>query len=250
MMTANTKRKLHSGQISLGAWLYLNSPSAAELMARAGFDWLIIDGEHGAASWDAVQAQLQAMNGSPTVPMLRVAWNDPVLVKVALDIGVKGIMFPMIRTRAEAEAAVAACKYPPAGIRGIGPGRASLYGQDRDYLARANDDLLIFMIIEHYQAVENIDAILATPGLDAAFFGYADFAGSLGLTGQLDHPAVIEARDKVLAAARRAGVAAGYAARDGAHAQELAALGFTCISVGHDAAYIAQGARAALAAAR
>jgi len=78
MMTANAKRKLHSGQVSLGAWLYLNSPSAAELMARAGFDWLIIDGEHGAASWDAMQTQLQAMNGSPTVPILRVAWNDPV----------------------------------------------------------------------------------------------------------------------------------------------------------------------------
>jgi 4-hydroxy-2-oxoheptanedioate aldolase len=248
MITSAVKTKLRAGRVSLGGWLLLGSPSAAELMSRAGFDWLIIEGEHAAAGMNDVQLMLQAMNGSPTVPMLRVPWNDRVAVKVALDIGVKGIMFPMINSREEAQEAVRACKFPPDGVRGIGSGRASLYGMGGpDYLKSANDDLLIYIIIEHERAVAHIDEILSVPGIDGAFFGFADYAASIGLTGQTAHPRVIEARDQVLAATQRAGVAAGYAARSLNQAQELARMGFRLITLGSDAGFMLQGAREALA---
>ena len=248
MITASVKEKLNSGQLSIGAWLYLGSPSSAEIMARAGFDWLIVEGEHGAATMATVQTMLLAMGGSATVPVLRVPWNDRVAVKVALDIGVKGIMYPMINSREEAVEAVSACMYPPEGVRGIGAGRASWYGRESAaYLKTANDDLLIFAIIEHERALSNLDEIVSVPGIDIFFFGFSDYAASIGLTGQIDHPRVLQARDAVLEATRRAGVAAGYAARDGAHARELAALGFRAISVGSDAGFIAKGAERAAA---
>jgi len=143
-ITANVKHKLATGGVSFGSWLRLGSPAVAEVMARMGFDYLIIEGEHAAADMAAVQAILQAMSGTDTVPILRVPWNDPVTVKVALDVGVKGIMFPMIKSRQEAESAVRACKYPPEGVRGLGPGRAALYGlHGAEYLGQANEDLLI-----------------------------------------------------------------------------------------------------------
>lgn len=248
-ITAHTKEKLAAGQVSVGSWLRLGSPAAAEVMARMGYDWLIIEGEHCAADMGTVQAILQAMNGTDTIPMLRVPWNEPVIVKTALDVGVKGIMFPMVNSRQEAEAAVRACKYPPAGIRGLGPGRASLYGlNSAAYLRDANDDQLIFIIIEHDQAVRNIDEILTVPGIDGAFFGFQDYAASIGLTGQANHPRVHEARKAVLEAARRAGVAAGYAPGNVDQARQLVAEGFRLIGISSDAGYIGEGSRAALAA--
>ncbi len=251
MIMAKVKEILASGGLCYGAWLHLLSPASAELMGHMGFDFLIMEGEHGALDMSVMQAQLIALNGSPTVPMMRVPWNDPVKVKVALDVGVKGIMFPMVNSAEEALGAVRACRYPPQGIRGIGPGRCTLYGLNtQDYLRTANDDLLIFIIIEHEQAVQNIEEILAVPGIDGAFFGYADYAGSLGLTGQNSHPRVLEARARVLEATRRHGVAAGHAAGSLAQAQDLRALGFRLITLGSDAGFIAEGARAALSTMR
>ena len=191
MITSAVKAKLRAGGSHWEAWLLLGSPSAAEVMASAGFDWLIIEGEHAAAGMNDVQLMLQAMNGSPTVPILRVPWNDRVAVKVALDVGVKGIMFPMINSREEALEAVRACWFPPEGVRGIGSGRSNLYGMNPTDYRGANEDLLIFIIIEHEQAVEHIDEILSVPGIDGAFFGFSDYAASIGLTGQLTHPRVI-----------------------------------------------------------
>lgn len=245
--TAKIKHKLRSGQLSVGAWLRLGSPAISEIMARIGFDWLIIEGEHGAACLDNVQLIVQAMNGTETVPILRVPWNDKVTIKLALDIGVNGVMVPMVCNRQEAIDAVRYCKYPPDGIRGIGSGRACLYGHNQgEYLRTANDDLLIFIIVEHEKAVANIDEIVSVPGIDGVFFGFADYAASLGLTGQIDHPAVLDARDTMLAATKRLGVAAGYAARNSAHAKEMAHLGFRLLTVGSDAGFIIGGAHSAL----
>lgn len=248
-ITANVKQKLAGGHVSFGSWLRLGSPAVAEVMARMGFDWLIIEGEHAAADMATVQAILQAMNGTDTVPILRVPWNDPVTVKVALDVGVKGIMFPMVNSRQEAEDAVRACRYPPEGVRGLGPGRATLYGLHRaEYLREANEDLLIYIIIEHDQAVRNVDEIVSVPGIDGAFFGYSDYAASIGLTGQTDHPRVHEARRAVLAATRRAGIAAAYAAGSVEQARQLVEEGFRLVTVSSDAGFIGDGARAALTA--
>lgn len=248
-ITANVKQTLATGKVSYGSWLRLGSPAVAEVMARMGFQFLIIEGEHAGADMATVQAILQAMNGTNTVPVLRVPWNDPVAVKVALDVGVKGIMFPMVNSRREAEGAVRACKYPPAGVRGLGPGRASLYGLDSAaYMREANDDLLIFIIIEHEDAVRHVDEIVSVPGIDAAFFGYADYAASIGLTGQIDHPRVHEARRTVLEATRRAGIAAAHAVGGVEQARKLVEEGFRLITVGSDAGFLGEGARNALAA--
>jgi len=249
LITANVKQRLATGGASYGSWLRLGSPAVAEVMARMGFDYLIIEGEHAAADMGTVQAILQAMNGTDTVPVLRVPWNDPVIVKTALHVGVRGIMFPMINSRQEAEAAVRACKYPPEGVRGLGPGRASLYGlRSAEHLRVANDDLLIFIILEHDQAIRHIDEIVSVPGIDAAFFGFSDYAASIGLTGQTNHPRVHEARQAVLAAARQAGIAAGYAAGSVEQARQLVGEGFQVVTVSSDAGFISEGARAALAA--
>ena len=251
MATQAIRQKLRSGGVSWGAWLLLGSPAAAEVMAGLGYDWLIIDGEHTAVSMPQLQLMLQAMSGSDTLPILRVPSQDRAQVKVALDVGVKGIMFPMVNSREQAIDAVRACKYPPEGVRGVGPGRASGYGlRGADYVRLANDEVLVLAIIEHADALAHLEEIVTVPGIDAFFFGFADYAASIGLTGQADHPRVREVRDAVLAATRRAGVPAAYAARDAAHAGELIQMGFRFLSLGSDAGLMAGAADAALEGAR
>jgi len=245
--TQKLRQRLGAGGTALGSWLTLGSAAAAEIMAHAGFDFLIIDGEHTAAGLDSVQVLLQAMSGTDTIPVLRVPSNDRTMVKVALDVGVKGIMIPMVNDREQAANAVAACKYPPEGVRGIGPGRASLFGKRiREYLGTANDDILVFIIAEHAQALANIKEIVAVPGIDAVFFGYYDYAASIGLRHDPDHPSVLAARGAVVDAARSAGVAAAYAAGSPAHAKELVKLGFQVITIGGDAGFIIGGSQSVI----
>ena len=243
------KRRLRAGGTALGSWLTLGSPAAAEVMAHAGFDFLIIDGEHTAAGLDSVQVLLQAMSGTETIPVLRIPSNDQTVIKVALDVGVRGIMVPMVNDRQAAANAVAGCTYPPEGVRGIGPGRASLFGKRiREYLSTANDEILVFIIVEHAQALTNIEDIVSVPGIDAVFFGYYDYAASIGLRDNPDHPSVQAARATVLDAARKAGVAAAYAAGSSAHAKELMKLGFQVITIGGDANFIIGGSQSVIGA--
>jgi 2-keto-3-deoxy-L-rhamnonate aldolase RhmA len=249
--TGKLKQRLGTGGTALGSWLTLGSPAAAEVMAHAGFDFLIIDGEHTAAVLDSVQQLLQAMSGTETVPVLRVPSNDRTAIKVALDVGAKGIMVPMVNDRQAAASAVAACKYPPEGVRGIGPGRASLFGKRiREYVSTANDEVLVFIIVEHAEAMTHLDEIVSVPGIDAVFFGYYDYAASIGLRDDPDHPSVQAARGAVLDAARKGAVAAAYAAGSPAHAQELMKLGFRVITVGSDAGFIIGGSQSVIDAMR
>lgn len=249
--TQKLRQRLRAGGTALGSWLTLGSPAAAEIMAHAGFDFLIIDGEHTAAGLDSVQSLLQAMSGTDTVPILRIPSHDRTLAKVALDVGVQGIMFPMVNDRDQAASVVAACKYPPEGVRGIGPGRASLFGKRiREYLTTANEEILVFVIAEHAQALAHIADIVAVPGIDAVFFGYYDYAASIGLRHNPDDPAVLAARDAVVSAARTAGVAAAYAAGSPAHARELLRLGFRVLTLGSDAGFIIGGSQSVVSAMR
>jgi 2-dehydro-3-deoxyglucarate aldolase/4-hydroxy-2-oxoheptanedioate aldolase len=184
-------------------------------MSRAGFDWLIIDMEHGPGDILTLISQLQAMNGSGVVPLVRAPWNDFVAIKRILDAGVYGILFPYINTKAEAEAAVRACKYPPAGIRGVaGSPRAAGYGQNpKEYLTQANDEILIITAVETPEAVANLDEILAVEGLDGIFIGPMDLATSMGHPFDPAHPDVQETigqiETKVLAAGKFLGTIAG-----------------------------------------
>jgi len=251
LSTQRLKRKLRAGEVCLGTILALGSPAAAEIVAALGLDFVMIEGEHAAADMGTVQAMLQAMGGSDTVPVLRVARNDATLIKVALDVGVPGIVVPDVRTRADAEAAIRACKYPPAGIRGLGRSRASLWGlRAADYLQRANEETLVIPIIEHYEAIENLDEILSVPGFDAIWFGPADLSASLGLLGQPQHARVTEARQRMLDACRRAGLPAGQSSGSAAEARGLLDQGFTMVMVQSDASLIFNGLQQDLKALR
>ncbi len=197
------KHRLRGGETTFGGWLTVANPMIAEIMAGAGFDWVFIDTEHGGFSNEGFQTCLMAFNGSPTVPMTRVAWNDHVLIKQALDMGAEGILIPMVSSAAEARAAVSACKYPPEGTRGFGPRRASDYGRKTDaYVAQANDSVIVTVQIEHVDGVAQINDILDTPGIDVVCLGPTDMSGSAGVLRQFQHPTVVNGMTTVINAAR------------------------------------------------
>ena len=209
------KRLLTQGKRTVGAWLQIASPFTAEIMSRAGFDWLIIDMEHGPGDILTLVSQLHAMSGSNTVPLVRAPWNDFVIIKRILDAGVYGVLVPYVNTRAEAETAVRACKYPPEGIRGVaGSPRAAGYGQKpMNYLKKANEEILVITAVETAEAVSNLDEILGVPGLDGVFIGPMDLATSLGHLGELGHrdvqAAISEIELKALAAKKVLATIAG-----------------------------------------
>jgi 2-keto-3-deoxy-L-rhamnonate aldolase RhmA len=243
---------MRSGAITLGGWLSLPDLSVAEIMTGAGFDWLMIDGEHGAFDLGTLQQAFAAFRGTATVPLVRVAWNDAVRIKQVLDIGGEGIMLPQVNSADEARAAVAACKYPPQGIRGFGPRRASDWGRNIDaYVAGANDELLVIPQIESVSAAKDIDAILDVPGIDAICLGPNDLSGSVGLLRQVEHPTVASAIEHVIARCKARGVPACTGITLAAdRALAWAARGATFIFACDDADLLASGAARALAALR
>ncbi len=173
------KAKLNSGKVSLGTWVGIGHPDVSERLADLGFDWLTFDIEHSPMSLETVQTMMQAMSYSAEcVPLVRLRWNDPVLIKRILDIGSYGIIVPMISSRSEAEEAVKACRYPPEGIRGVGPRRARL--RDPDYVQTANQEIMVVVMIETRYGLKNLDSIASVPGIDACFIGPWDLSVNLG----------------------------------------------------------------------
>jgi len=194
-MENKIKSLLKQGKQTAGAWLQMTSPFSAEIMARAGFDWLIVDMEHAPGDFLNLASQLQAMGKTGCVPFVRAPWNDPVAIKRILDTGVMGVLIPYVNTAEEAKNAVAACKYPPEGIRGLaGSTRAAYFGQNSmDYLKDANDEILVIIAVETGEAIDNLDEILAVEGLDGIFIGPMDLATSMGYFGDPSHPEVQQA---------------------------------------------------------
>jgi 4-hydroxy-2-oxoheptanedioate aldolase len=210
-------------------------PTVAEVMGLSGFDWLAIDMEHGIVGLEAVQTLIQVLAATPAASVVRVPWNEPVVVKQVLECGPVGIMFPQVNTAEQAEAALRAVRYPPQGIRGIGCQRAAGFGAwFDDYLRNANGQQMVIIQIEHTQAIENLDAILRVEGVDVVFIGANDLSASMGLLGQPHHPKVQEVISRVLASARRAGVVAGLVAADADDANRRFAEGFQFVAIGHD----------------
>jgi len=241
--TNHVKHALRAGRPTGGAWLSLCSSISAEIMSRAGLDWLLIDMEHGHGDLQTLLGQVQAIEGSPTIPIVRVQWNDPAIIKRVLDLGAYGIMIPFIGGRADAEAAVRACKYPPQGIRGIaGSHRAGGYGRAAaEYWKRANDEILVVVQIETRAAVDDIDEIVRIPGIDVIFIGPADLSTSLGHMGNPGHPDVQAAMTRVETAARGAGLALGNITRSWEQARELYAKGYTFLTLCSDTSLLVQG---------
>jgi 4-hydroxy-2-oxoheptanedioate aldolase len=246
------KAKLKTGRAVIGAWLSLNDPVAAEILSRAGFDFLIVDTEHGA--WDLVNLQttLMGFNGTDTTPIVRVAWNDHVRIKQALDLGVEGIMAPMVRTVDECRELVRACRYPPLGGRGFGPRRASNYYRNLDeYAAIANEAIFVMPQIEDVATLAVLDDYLAVPGIDAIAIGPNDLSGTTGFFRQHAHPANAGAVDQIIARAARAGrpVCLGVNSKP-EEQRALAARGVRILLATSDVELLAGGASRSLAANR
>ncbi len=235
------RSRANSGEIVVGTWLVLGSSLTAEIAGNSGFDWVVLDMEHGMGGSDGLLAQLQAISGTPASPIVRVASNDPVLIKRALDLGPAGIMAPMINSAADAERVVRAMRYPPQGIRGVTPfTRPADFGRDfPDYFATANDDLICLVQIETEQAVENAEEIAAVDGVDVLFIGPLDLTVGLGIMKQFDHPKYRAAVERIVAACRKAGKMAGIVLLDVEVPEETVADGFTFIARASDGSVLA-----------
>lgn len=251
MRTNKIKHIWQSGGVVINGWLKIGNSYAAEMMAHAGWDGVTIDLQHSPIDYQTTIAMLQAISTTDTVPTVRVPWNEPGVIMRMLDTGAYGIICPMVNSRAEAEAFVGACRYPPHGYRSYGPHRALLYG-GADYVPNANDTIITMAMIETAGALENLDDILSTPGLDAIYVGPADLSQSLGVPGRVDpeEPRVIEAIEHIAQKAREYGVVPGIYTGTPAYAQRMIAMGFQFVTVGSDAQFIAAGAQQVLQAMR
>jgi 4-hydroxy-2-oxoheptanedioate aldolase len=249
-MRENTIRDIwrHGGCV-LNGWLHIPDGFAAELMAHQGWDSLTIDLQHGVVDYGAALGMLQAIATTATIPLARVPWNEPGIIMKMLDAGCFGIICPMINTHDQCEAFVGACRYPPHGYRSFGPLRAALYA-GADYAAHADELVITMAMIETRQAVENIEQIVQTPGLDALYIGPSDLGQSLGLGATMDptEPAVLAAIDHVLDTARRHGIVVGMHTGSVEYAQRMAAKGMQFLTIGSDARLMAAAAQRTVAA--
>lgn len=236
------KRAIAELKPQVGCWSSLASAAAVEIVSRSGFDWLLIDTEHSPNETPAILAQLQAATGGTATPIVRVAWNDPVLVKRVLDLGVQTVLFPYVQTADEARRAVAATRYPPAGIRGVaGSTRAAGYGRIKNYLQRADAEMCVIVQVENRTGCENVEAIAAVEGVDAVFVGPNDLAAALGHLGNIAHPDVQAAIGGVLAKLKARRKPAGYLSYNQADARQRFADGFTFIAVTSDVTLLQRG---------
>ncbi len=204
------KAKLQDGGCAIGAWLSIPSPVTAEIIGRAGFDYACLDLQHGMVDYADAMAMIQAVELGDSVPFARVTWNEPGVIGRMLDLGTAGVIIPMVNTPADATAAVASCRYAPAGRRSVGPTRIRI-GRP-DYFEGADDYVLCIPMIETAEAVANIDDILSVPGIDAVYVGPSDLAVSMGVGGpglHNDHPDFSEALATVVDSCRRHGVVPG-----------------------------------------
>jgi 4-hydroxy-2-oxoheptanedioate aldolase len=247
-MRPNTvKEKWARGEAAIGGWLSINSSFSAELMAHQGFDWLCVDTQHGATDFNTALAMLQAISSTPTMPFVRVQWNEPSLIMKYLDAGAYGIIVPMIETKEDAERAVWAMRYPPAGMRSSGPFRAALYGGE-GYQDECNEQLVLALMIETPKALENLDAIASVPGVDALYIGPSDLSQALGLGPRYnaDNPKHAETVLKIRDAALRHGKVPGVHTNGSLLTNRYIRDGFKMVMLTADSGLLASSARGEL----
>ena len=235
--------KVKAGELALGTVISFTDPTVTEALAD-DLDFLWVDAEHQPFSLETIQAHVMAAKGGKATMMVRVAYNDPVLIKPVLDLGADGVIVPLIRTRQDAELAVAATHYPPEGIRGFGPRRPSRYGRigGPDWVRATNESIITIVQIEHTDAVANIEDILEVPGLSAIVIGPNDLAASMGFSGSPRHPDAIKAAQKVIDAARKRGIPVGLGMGDNAEQlAEWAQKGVQWLAIGADFIHMVRG---------
>lgn len=245
-MVNRFKFAIHQGQAQIGLWQALANPYTAEICAGAGFDWLLLDAEHGPNDLPLILSQLQAIGLNGPEAAVRLPLGDTVLVKQYLDIGVRTLLIPMIETAEQARAMVRATRYPPHGVRGVGSalGRASRWNRTPDYLNTAHHDLCLLLQVESRAALDNLEAIAAVEGVDGVFIGPSDLAADMGHLGNPAHPevqaAIVDAMDRLKAMGR----AYGMLIADEALARSYIAHGASFVAVGNDITILARGVEA------
>ncbi|HJU21457.1 MAG TPA: aldolase/citrate lyase family protein [Casimicrobiaceae bacterium] len=237
------KHAIAAGQSQIGLWCSLSSHYALEVVAGAGFDWLLLDTEHSPNDLESLVTQLQAAAAYPATPIVRVPWNDMVTIKRMLDIGAQTLLIPYVQNPDEARAAVAAMRYPPAGVRGVaGTTRATRFGRVKDYAKRAHEELCLLVQLETREALAHVETIAAIDGIDGIFIGPADLHASMGYTGEVAHPAVLPKIEDALRRIRRCGKAPGILVGDAELAKRWIDAGSLFTAVGVDTALLARGA--------
>ncbi len=234
-MPNSFRRDLRAGKTLIGCWASLASNITTEILGYAGFDWLLIDGEHAPNDWQTFIGQLQALKDSPSAPVVRPQWAEPVIIKRLLDIGFFNFLMPYIESADQARAAVAATRYPPQGMRGVGIlHRGNRFGSTPQYFSRVNDDICVTVQIESPAGVDNVDAIAAVEGVDALFIGPSDLSAGFGHLGEPTHPDVLKVIERIVAAGRSGGKPVGILAPVEKDARRYLDMGMTYVAVGGD----------------
>ncbi|MDH1633145.1 4-hydroxy-2-oxoheptanedioate aldolase [Pseudomonas mosselii] len=243
-MPINTfKQRLRAGQAQIGLWLGLADPYCAELAANAGFDWLLLDGEHAPNDLRSLLGQLQAVAPYPAQPIVRAVIGDTALIKQLLDIGAQTLLVPMVESAEQARQLVRAMRYPPHGVRGVGSAlaRASRWNSLPNYLDQADEQMCLLVQVENREGLANLDAICAVEGVDGVFIGPADLSAAMGHRGNPGHPEVQAAIDDAIVRIGRAGKAAGILSADEALARRYIELGAAFVAVGVDTTVLMRG---------
>lgn len=239
------KHAIAAGQLQIGLWSSLTSNIAAEIVADAGFDWILFDAEHSPNEIPGLLAQLQAAARGTASPIVRPAWNDAVLIKRVLDIGAQSILVPYVQNAAEAGRAVAAVRYPPAGIRGVAAAaRASRYGRVKDYLKQADREICVLVQVETRPALDRLEAIAAVDGVDGVFIGPSDLSASFGHIGNPQHQEVQAALEQAVRRLKAVGTPAGILTLNEEEARRYIGWGYTFVAVGSDTGLLGRGADA------
>jgi len=252
MKTNHVKARLRAGKPSIGTWISVPSPYLVEQVAQVGFDWLVCDAEHNPMNIETLAEMFMAMAGTGTAPMVRIPWNDGENFKRVLDSGAWGMVVPMVCSKAEAEAAVRWAKYPPMGERSVGGGRHKISwdaAKEPDYTARANEETMVVVQVEHVDAVERADEIFKVPGVDACYIGPNDLMASMGFkpAGDSDNPRFVEAVEHVLKTAKACGIAPGMHVYSVESMNRRIAQGFQMLALASEAALMLAAMKADLA---
>jgi len=235
------KQAIKANQQQIGLWCSLSNHFAVEVVAGAGFDWLLFDTEHSPNDIESVFTQLQAAAPYHSHPVVRVPWNDMVTIKRYLDIGAQSLLIPFIQNEEEAKRAVAYTRYPPAGVRGVaGTTRATRFGRVKDYPRRAQDEICVLLQIENQAGLDNLEKIAAVDGVDGVFIGPADLHASLGYMGETNNPKVMPIIDEAIRRIRKAGKAPGILTGVEADAKRWIGEGCLFTAVGADVGLLAR----------